>query len=190
MHGLKALQEKILSDVLKRRKVMLGSIEEGISMMKTRFCRTNVLIILDDVDHLDHLKMLAGSQDWFGNGSRIIITTRNKNLLKAHNISIIHDVRLLNEEEAIQLFSRHAFGARKPVGGYEKLSVDMVSKFGGHPSALISLGSFLHGKDMSEWMSTWARLEDIPDHEVVELFKTGDDGVERNIDSWFGFCGH
>ncbi|KAJ9554431.1 hypothetical protein OSB04_018476 [Centaurea solstitialis] len=178
MHGLKTLLEKILSDVLKPRKVVLESIEEGRSMMKTIFSHTCVLIILDDVDHLDHLKMLVGSDNWFGVGSRIIITTRNKNLVNAHKINmVVYDMKPLNEKEALELFSWHAFGANRPVEGYEKLSVDMVSKFGGNPSALISLGSFLRGTYMSKWIRTSARLKDTPDHETAELFKTVQFGV-------------
>ncbi|XP_024989843.1 TMV resistance protein N-like [Cynara cardunculus var. scolymus] len=166
---------------------MLGSIDEGISMMKSLLSTTSVLIVLDDVDHLDHLKLLAGSQDWFGEGSRIIITTRNKNLLKAHNINVIYNVRLLNQEEAIELFCWHAFGARRPAEGYEKLLVNIVSKFGGHPSALISLSSFLHDKDLNGWMQTSAKLEDSTVDEILELFRTRDDGEESYIDSWLGF---
>ena len=39
-----------------------------------------VLVILDDVDKLEQLNALARSRDWFGSGSRIIITTRDANL--------------------------------------------------------------------------------------------------------------
>ncbi|GKD89027.1 TMV resistance protein N-like protein [Tanacetum coccineum] len=66
MHVLKALQEKILSDVL-RSKVVLTSIEQGTSMMKRRLCQNSVLIVLDDVRHIDHLNKLAGSHDWESN---------------------------------------------------------------------------------------------------------------------------
>ncbi|KAJ9554669.1 hypothetical protein OSB04_018714 [Centaurea solstitialis] len=190
-HGLKILQEKVLSNVLKLTEpVVLGSIGEGISMMKSRFCGTNVLIVLDDVDHLDHLKMLAGSEDWFGEGSRIIITTRNKNLLIAHNINIIYEVRLLNEEESIDLFYRHALigGRHRAKERYHRLSVNMVSKFGGNPSAVKRLASILRGKDMGEWMRASSRLEDTEVDEILELFRTGDDGVESYIESWLGLA--
>ncbi|KAI3817336.1 hypothetical protein L1987_11128 [Smallanthus sonchifolius] len=51
-----------------------------------------------------------------------------------------------NFKEAIEFFSRRAFGKSEPSQGFEKVSQNIVSKFGGHPSALIRLGSFLHGK--------------------------------------------
>ncbi|KAI3817339.1 hypothetical protein L1987_11129 [Smallanthus sonchifolius] len=166
MHGMKTLQEEILSNVLKL-KVILTNMEQGIYMLKNRLCQDSVLIVLDDVDHLN---MLAGSKNWFGNGSRTIFTTRNQDLVNAHN-GITHNVLMLDDIEAIELFSRCAFGKGKPVQGFEEASVHMVSKFGGHPSALISMGSFLHGKDRSEWMSILDRPEDIPVDEILKMFK-------------------
>ncbi|XP_076902692.1 disease resistance protein Roq1-like [Bidens hawaiensis] len=179
MHGLKTLQEKVLSDVLKI-KVKLRNIKKGTYEMKRRLSQNSVLIVLDDVDHIDHLKMLAGSKNWFGTGSRIIITTRNQHLLNAHNV-ITRNARLLDVQEAIELFSRHAFGESKPVQGLEDVSLMMVAKLGGHPLALISLGTFLHGKDKSEWMSLLAGLMCIPDDEILKKLETPDDGVARNI---------
>ncbi|KAJ9554326.1 hypothetical protein OSB04_018371 [Centaurea solstitialis] len=180
MCGMKTLQEKIVSNVLNlRESVVLGSIGEGKSMMESRLRETSALIVLDDVDHLSHLKLLAGSKDWFGEGSRIIITTRDKNLLEAHNMDVLYDVRPLNREEDLELFCLHAFGANRPVKDYKKLSKNMVSKFGGHPFALKRFGAILRGKDMREWMRTSARLEDATVDEILELFRT--------IDSWLGF---
>ncbi|KAJ0896253.1 putative P-loop containing nucleoside triphosphate hydrolase [Helianthus annuus] len=177
-HGLKMLQEEILSNVLKL-KVTLTSLEQGIYTMEKRLCRNSVLIVLDDVDHADHLEMLVGSDDWFGNGSRIIFTTRNQDLVTARS-SLAHNVRMLDDEEAIELFSRRAFGNSKPAQDFEEVSREIVSKFGGHPSALISLGSFLHGKDMSEWMNVLDRLVGRPVDENLKEFETRDDGLARN----------
>ncbi|GJW97338.1 kinase RLK-Pelle-CrRLK1L-1 family protein [Tanacetum coccineum] len=86
-HGLNELQQKIPMDVLKPKQVVVSSIEEGKSMIKSRLYGISVLMVLDDVDHIDQLKALAGSKDWFGKGSRIIITTRNEDLLNAHEVN-------------------------------------------------------------------------------------------------------
>ena len=67
--GLQKLQEKVLSAILKT-KVVVESVLEGRNKIKSRFCRKNVLILLDDVDDVDQLEALAGSHDWFGAGSR------------------------------------------------------------------------------------------------------------------------
>ncbi|XP_076929797.1 TMV resistance protein N-like [Bidens hawaiensis] len=179
MHGLKVLQEEILSEVLKL-KVTLSDNDQGINMMETRLCQNSVLIVLDDVDHTDHLKMLVGSDDWFGDGSRIIFTTRNQDLVNARS-SLAHNVRMLDLEEAMELFSRRAFGKSAPAQGFEDVSQKMVFKLCGNPSALIRLGSFLHGKHMKEWTSILNRLESRPDNEILEEFRTPDDGLARKF---------
>ncbi|KAD6796296.1 hypothetical protein E3N88_07192 [Mikania micrantha] len=179
IHGLKTLQEEILSNVLKS-EVTFTNLEQGTYMMETRLREISVLIVLDDVHHIDHLKMLAGSQNWFGEGSRVIFTTRNQDLLNDHNVPT-HNVRMLDDKEAIEAFSWHAFGIREPVQGFEEDSLSMVSKCGGHPLVLKSLGSFLHGKDRSEWRRILDRLEGIPVDEILKRFKIRDDGVVRNI---------
>ncbi|PHT52338.1 hypothetical protein CQW23_06800 [Capsicum baccatum] len=66
-----------------------------------------VLVVLDDVDHQDQLDGLAGDHDWFGRGSRIIITTRDEHLLL--DCDDAYAVRLLATDEATRLFCWHAF---------------------------------------------------------------------------------
>ncbi|PWA65369.1 NBS-LRR resistance-like protein RGC597 [Artemisia annua] len=80
---LAKLQGDMLSDVSKT-KVEVHSDVEGKHKIKSMLGRSNVLVILDDVDHLDQLEALAGSHNWFGGGSRIIITTRDEHLLRKH----------------------------------------------------------------------------------------------------------
>ncbi|KAK9060121.1 hypothetical protein SSX86_020825 [Deinandra increscens subsp. villosa] len=177
-YGLKKLQEKLLFGVLKQ-KMELGRVEEGRNMIKNRLFHRKVLIILDDINHLDHLKALAGSHDWFGDGSRIIITTRDNHILHAHKVDVIHNISLLNLEEGTKLFCKHAPQDYRPSKDYELLSKDVVSYAGGLPLALIVLGSFLCDKDISEWRSALARLKKIPDKNIVEILKISFDGLQE-----------
>ncbi|KAJ0896092.1 putative TIR domain, P-loop containing nucleoside triphosphate hydrolase [Helianthus annuus] len=176
-HGLKKLQEKILLVALKTTVVVDSEIE-GRSMIKRRLCHKRVLVVLDDVDDLEQLEALAGSHDWFGEGSRIIITTRDKHLLSSRAHTNIYEVSLLSHYEAIKLFNRHAYHKDKPIEDYEKLSLCVVSYAGGLPLALKVLGSFLYDKDRDEWKSTLAKLKCIPEEKVMERLKISYDGLE------------
>ncbi|KAK1415898.1 hypothetical protein QVD17_31686 [Tagetes erecta] len=177
-HGLKKLQEKALSLLLKT-KVVLESEIEGKSMIKRRLCHKRVLLVLDDVDDLMQLEALAGSRDWFGQGSRIIITTRDEHLL-SRKADTIYEVSLLSHDEATKLFRRHAYREDKPVEDYENLSKDVISYSGGLPLALQILGSFLYDKDKEEWKSTLAKLKCIPNVKVTERLKISYDGLEHD----------
>ncbi|KAI3763066.1 hypothetical protein L1987_53516 [Smallanthus sonchifolius] len=176
-YGLKKLQENILSAIFKT-KVEVNSITEGKSKLKRMLCHSSVLILLDDVDDADQLEVLAGSHSWFGSGSRIMITTRDEHLLRTHKVDEVYRVRLLSNEEAIQLFNKRAYNKKKPVKDYEILSSSMVSYAAGLPLALKLLGSFLYDKDKREWMSTLARLKDIPETKILEQLKISYDGLE------------
>ncbi|KAM0004099.1 putative P-loop containing nucleoside triphosphate hydrolase, TIR domain-containing protein [Helianthus debilis subsp. tardiflorus] len=112
--GMKKLQEQVLKDVLGDKSITVSSVHEGTNLMKMMFCGKKVLIVLDDVDHRNQLERLAGNHNWFKLGSRIIITTRDEQVLIAHGVKYIHDVNLLSNEEAIRLFCRHAFREEIP----------------------------------------------------------------------------
>ncbi|CDP20074.1 unnamed protein product, partial [Coffea canephora] len=182
--SLEILQEKILSKILCLKDLRISSVFEGSNMIMRRLCYKKVLIVLDDVDHLDQLEALAGKHHWFGAGSRIIITTKNKHLLVTHGVDKMHKVELLNQSEAIQLFSRHAFKKDYPARDYEELSNEIVHYAGCLPLALKVLGSFLYGRDMAEWRSEVERLKRIPEDEIMEKLKVSFNGlreVEKEI---------
>ncbi|KAL7587754.1 hypothetical protein Lser_V15G37504 [Lactuca serriola] len=177
-NGLEKLQEEILSVVLKQKKVKVRRVEEGRRVIICKLRHKKVLIVLDDVDNLDQLKALAGAHDWFGEGSRIIITTRDEHILTAHKVNVIHNVSLLNNDEAIKLFCKHAPRGHRCIEDYGLLSEDVVSYAGGLPLALTVLGSFLCDKDIHEWRSALARLKAIPDTDIVEKLKISFDGLK------------
>ncbi|CDP20523.1 unnamed protein product [Coffea canephora] len=177
--SLKNLQEEILSKTLCLKDLRISSVLEGSKMIQTRLCRKKVLIVLDDVDHLSQLDALAGMHEWFGDGSRIIITTKNKHLLVTHGVDKMHKMEVLNEYEAIQLFSWHAFKEDYPAKGYKELSIKIVHYAGCLPLALKVLGSFLYGREMAEWRSVVERLKRIPEDEIMEKLKVSFNGLKE-----------
>ncbi|KAK2653645.1 hypothetical protein Ddye_013501 [Dipteronia dyeriana] len=74
--GLNNLQEKLLSEILEDPNLTTDA------FTLNRLCRKKVLIVLDDVNNAQHLKHLVGDRRWFGPGSRIIITSRDIQVLK------------------------------------------------------------------------------------------------------------
>ncbi|KAJ9552042.1 hypothetical protein OSB04_016087 [Centaurea solstitialis] len=60
--GLKSLQQQVLRDVFKRQDIFIHGVLEGKKEMKTKMHGIKVLVVLDDVDHIDQLKALAGEQ--------------------------------------------------------------------------------------------------------------------------------
>ncbi|KAL4564970.1 hypothetical protein LXL04_029049 [Taraxacum kok-saghyz] len=185
LSGLKSLQNQVLLDILNDKGVSISSVYDGKSIMKKRMCGRKVLIVLDDVDHIDQLEALASEPNWFKPGSIIIITTRNEQVLVAHRVKLIHNVNLLSDKEAIFLFSRYAFGRETPVQGYEKLSVEVVRYASGLPLTIKVLGSFLCGKNEIEWIDAIKRLKTIPLHETLKRLELSYIGLEDDYKEIF-----
>ncbi|KAI3773470.1 hypothetical protein L1987_48000 [Smallanthus sonchifolius] len=183
--GLLSLQRKILSDLLNGQDNNISSVHDGKIMMKTKLCGRKVLVVLDDVDHLNQLEALAGDLNWFKLGSRIIITTRDAQVLTAHGVKWIHDVNLLSNEEAVCLFSRHAFGKDIPLQEFEMESREVVRYAAGLPLTIKVLGSFMCGKDKCEWMDTLARLKTIPLKETLESLESSYASLDDDYEEIF-----
>ncbi|CAI9282564.1 unnamed protein product [Lactuca saligna] len=185
LFGLKSLQNQVLSDVLKDKDIKVSSVYDGKHQMKRRMHDKKVLVVLDDVDHIDQLDALAGEPDWFKPGSRIIITTRDAQVLVAHRVKFIRDVTLLSDGEAICLFSRYAFGRDIPIQGYEELSRQVVRYAAGLPLTMRVLGSFLCGKIELEWVDALERLKTIPLAETLKKLELSYIGLEEDYKEIF-----
>ncbi|XP_050205321.1 TMV resistance protein N-like isoform X2 [Mercurialis annua] len=177
--GLVHLQRQLLSEILMDRSITLCDSFSGMNEISTRLSQKRVLIILDDVNHLDQLKMLAGMHDWFGKGSRIIVTSRDEHLLKCHGVDKIYRVEGLSHDEALQLFRLKAFRNGLHAEDYLELSIQFVNYCNGLPLALDVIGSFLFGKSVSEWKSALDRLKEIPNQEILDKLSISFDGLEK-----------
>lgn len=178
-HGRLQLLQEFLHGTLMVKNLKLSNIDEGINMIKNRLRRKRILLVLDDVDHLDQLKLLVGSCEWFGPGSRIIITTRDKHLLNVHRVDAVYEVKELDHKEAIQLFSRHAFKQNIPPKNYEDLSNCVINYAKGLPLALKVLGSFLYGMTIDQWKSALDKLKGKPNMEIHNVLRISFDGLDH-----------
>ncbi|XP_034677343.1 disease resistance protein RPV1-like isoform X2 [Vitis riparia] len=178
-HRLLELQRQLLADILGEKFVRISNIDEGISLIKKTLCSRKVLIILDDVCDLADLEALAGNNQWFGSGSRIVITTRDKHILDAHGVDQLYEVRGLESEEAFQLFCSIAFKKNLPEEGYLNLSNRAVNYGGGIPLALKVLGSSLYGMTIPQWESALDKLQRKPAVKIQEVLRRSFDGLDR-----------
>ncbi|XP_022155221.1 TMV resistance protein N-like isoform X2 [Momordica charantia] len=177
LNGLVHLQEKLLKSIFKSSKIELQYVHEGITQLQQRLPHKKVLLILDDIDDMGQLNALARSRCWFGAGTRIIITTRNEHFLKNFQVDAICTIDEMNENEALELFSWHAFHNKYPSVDYCQLSKRVVSYCGGLPLALEVLGSFLYGRTVLEWEDALNKLKKIPLDEISRKLKTSFDGL-------------
>ncbi|PWA88788.1 disease resistance protein (TIR-NBS-LRR class) [Artemisia annua] len=185
LSGLKKLQKRILKDVLNKQDITFSSVHDGKNMLKATMRCRKILVVLDDVDRIEQLEALAGELDWFKSGSRIIITTRDEQVLRAHGVKFVHDVNLLSPTEAICLLSRYAFEREIPTRGYEELSGQVVRYAAGLPLTIKVLGSFLRGVNEHEWKDALERLKTIPHQDTQKILKITYDALEPDLKDIF-----
>ncbi|KAJ9158903.1 hypothetical protein P3X46_024446 [Hevea brasiliensis] len=117
-----ALRDKIFCQLLGEKDGYIDTPRLGAFTIR-RLQSKKVILVFDDVVNPNHLKLLGGVCDLYSKGSRIIITSRDRQTLK--NVCLeehIYEVKELIDCEALRLFSLYAFKQDYPKEGYKKLS--------------------------------------------------------------------
>ncbi|CAI0543375.1 unnamed protein product [Linum tenue] len=177
-HGAVHVQEHLLSAVLMEKNLKVWDAHTGKVMIKKSLQHRKVLLVLDDVDSAEQLEMLAANQNWFGPGSRIIITSRDQRLLYKHGACGVFKLEGLNYIEALTLFSLKTFKNYEPSEGFEEFSMRVVEYAQGLPLAIEVLGCFLGGRSRREWESAITSLKDYCD-DILDVLKISFDGLNK-----------
>ncbi|XP_039174027.1 disease resistance protein RPV1-like isoform X1 [Eucalyptus grandis] len=177
-NGIHYLQNKLVSDILNQKNEVHDQ-DEGTNFISSKFKGKKVLILLDDVDNVVQLKHLAGNHDWFYPGSKIIITSRNKKILKQIGVDYIYDHREMDDVHSLILFSKHAFRRDSPSKDFKDLTHEVVSLTGGLPLSLEVLGSLLCGEKPEFWRGTIDKLKIMPCKEVQETLKISYEALDN-----------
>ncbi|XP_059663676.1 TMV resistance protein N-like [Cornus florida] len=164
--GLAKLQTKLLRETLRDQTITISDPNGEINEIKDRLGNKRLLLVLNDVDDQNILQYLV-EHEWFCSGSRIILTTRDKQLLEMYDVRT-YDLKLLNDSEVLQLFSCHAFKREKPEDDYEELSNRAKDYANGLSLALQVLGSLLHKRGKQYWSSILDKLKTNPPKEIKE----------------------
>ncbi|XP_058755517.1 disease resistance protein RUN1-like isoform X2 [Vicia villosa] len=180
--GQVGLQEQLLFDICKNMTTKIQSTEYGKIIIKNRLCHKRVLIVLDDVNTLAQLNALCGSRNWFGSGSRIIITTRDRHILRGNRVDQIYKMKHMDESESIELFSWNAFKQASPAEDFVGISRNVVEYSGGLPLALEVLGSYLFDRELREWLCVLEKLKRIPNDQVQKKLKISYDGLNDDTE--------
>ncbi|KAG6627336.1 hypothetical protein CIPAW_15G120700 [Carya illinoinensis] len=182
--GMIKLQKRLLFEIL-GEKLDIYDADRGVNVIRDRLHFQRVLLILDDVDELGQLRKLAGDRAWLGLGSRIIVTTRDKQLLKIFGVDSRYELMLLDDNEALRLFSLHAFKKDEPLYKYVELSKQVIKYAQGLPLALTVLGSDLKNQSIHQWKSALDKYKSIPHKNIHSVLRISYDGLEDNEKEMF-----
>ena len=120
------------------------------------------LLVLDDVwnENCGHWDLLRVPFSVGSKGSKVIVTTRNKNVtLMMGAAKNVHKLNPLSEDACWSVFEKHAFEHRDINDHPNLVSIGrkIVGKCGGLPLAAKALGSLLRSKQSeAEWETVWS----------------------------------
>ena len=188
INGMEDLQKTLLSEMLEELETELGSTSKGMLEIERKLRRKKVLLVLDDVGDKHELDKLAGGCNWFGSGSRIIITTREKDVLMAHKVENIYEMKELDDQHSLELFCWNAFGQSYPKTDFQDVSVRAVDYAKGLPLALKVIASdlaTLHEDSLDAWEEALEEYEKTPNKKIQDVLKISYDRLDNDAKQVF-----
>ncbi|XP_058730515.1 disease resistance protein RUN1-like [Vicia villosa] len=180
LHGPLGAQKQIQNQILGDKHHQMCNLYNATKSMRSKLCRKRSLLILDNVDHVEQLEKIVVTRELLGEGSRIIVISRDEHILKQYRMDAVYQVPLLNWSNSLQLLRRKAFKFDRVImSNYEELAHSILHYSNGLPLAIATLGSFLYGRDISEWRSALDRLRESPNKDVMDVLRLSFDGLEE-----------
>nr|XP_017242468.1 PREDICTED: TMV resistance protein N-like isoform X2 [Daucus carota subsp. sativus] len=177
------LLQQLLIDLLRNNDYKVPDVESGIRKLKRILHSKKALIVLDDLDCLNYSELLANIGNLFSAGSKIVITTRDANLLDRLKADIsevdTYMVKTLGQIESLKLFSYHAFRNTVPPESFKELSLCFATHAGGLPLALKVLGSSLFGRTHeSFWKDKLEKVKAMPEDNIQKILQLSYDELK------------
>jgi hypothetical protein len=183
------LQKQLARDLFKEDVRSLGEFNECFNRIMDR----TVLILIDDVDQNGQFDKLIPDINKLGPGSRIIITSRDSNVvnntMKNGNCEYLrHEMELLSTTDSKHLFNWHAFQSTDAIDGFQELAEKVADACCGLPLALKVIGCFLFDKkEECDLKSTWPQTIKTlsKEEDILKKLKVSYDGLSRRASMMF-----
>ncbi|XP_052294946.1 disease resistance-like protein DSC1 isoform X1 [Citrus sinensis] len=169
---IKDLQKELLS------KLLNDGNARNVESQLNRLARKKVLLVFDDVNHPGQIESLIGCLDELASGSRVIITTRDKQVLENCWVNQIYRMKELVDVDAHKLFCQCAFRGGHLDASYTEVTRKAIKYAHGVPLALQVLGRHLCGRSKEVWESAMRKLEIIPHVDILKVLKISYDSLD------------
>jgi hypothetical protein len=190
-HGLTDLghlKQQALRDLLNKKEKNV--VERYVALFE-EIAGLKVLVVMDNILTVDHFKELVPNMKLLGPGSRIILTSRERDTLNAVTVdaparfvSHLHEMEGLDPTDSFELFWLHAFRnkevPREKDDVFRPLALKVVDKCWGLPLALKIIGQHLLGKKKEVWEDATISMQDRPG--IIDVLSISYKGLERDCD--------
>ncbi|KAG4390293.1 hypothetical protein GLYMA_06G264300v4 [Glycine max] len=177
------VQKELLHQCLNCENLQISDVFRGYYMVSSRLHNKRGLIVLDNVSRDEQLCMFTENietilYECLGEGSRIIIISRNEHILRAHGVNYVYQAQPLNHDNAVQLFCKNAFKCDYIMSDYKMLTYRVLSYVQGHPLAIKVIGKSLFGLNDSQWRGTLVRLSENKSKDIMNVLRISYDDLE------------
>ncbi|KAH9290268.1 hypothetical protein KI387_034385, partial [Taxus chinensis] len=183
-NSLHILQKKMLKD-LRLKNLRFDNYKEGKVIVANRLRSLRVLIVIDDVDHVEQLDALLPAKELLGWGSLVIVTSRELGVLTCWGISSSYKMEGLRKWHARELLCWHAFLQPYPRQGYEVLVEELLNDCHGLPLSLQVFGGQLYGKSTKYWRSQLHKMSRILPQDIKNRLKLSYDALDEEEQEMF-----
>ncbi|KAL9286503.1 putative WRKY transcription factor 19 [Arabidopsis thaliana] len=139
--GHDSVREDFLSKILEVEPHVIRISDIKTSFLRSRLQCKRVLVILDDVNDYRDVETFLGKLNYFGPGSRIIMTSRNRRIFVLCKIDHVYEVKPLDIPKSLLLLDRGTFQMVLSPEVYKTLSLELVKFSNGNPQVLQFLSS-------------------------------------------------
>jgi hypothetical protein len=175
------LQKQLARDLFRKDVRSAGEFNECFNRVMDR----KALIVIDDVDENGQFDQLIPDMNNLCPGSRIIITSRDSNVVnntvKNGNCEYLrHEMAELNTTDSRHLFNWHAFRSTDAIHDFQELAKKVADACCGLPLALEVIGCFLFDKrDQHHLEATWPQTIKTlsKDNNIFNKLKVSYDGL-------------
>ncbi|WZY82856.1 hypothetical protein YC2023_029240 [Brassica napus] len=176
--GHNAVGEDFLCKLLEVEPDVLRTSNIKTSFLKSRLERKRVLVILDDVNDLRDVQNFMDNLNYFGSGSRIIITSRNRHVFVLGKINHVYEVKPLDISTSLQLLDRGTLPNVLSPEVYRKLSLELIKFSNGNPQVL----QFLSNR---KWNPLSEQVQETSPIYIPGIFEASCCGLDDNERSIF-----
>ncbi|KAF3438108.1 hypothetical protein FNV43_RR20864 [Rhamnella rubrinervis] len=192
----------IVKDIINKSGVKNETSVENYSMDELqKKLRENIngkryFLVLDDLweESRENWLKLENLLKTGGDGSRIIVTTRNKtvaDIVESATMEAYH-LGTLSDAKSWDLFKKKAFKqGKEPEENILKIGVEILKKCGGNPLVIATIGSMLYSMDPEEWslfnekeMLSVSKYED----DIIPRLKLSYDRLPSHLKRCFAYC--
>ncbi|QHO09869.1 Disease resistance protein [Arachis hypogaea] len=164
--------------------------------VRERMSGKKYLVVLDDIWNTQVWDDLQGAFPDDNNGSRILITTRVKDISHYTRATFTYELPFLNESQSWELFCKKVFCKEKCPHELEPLGREMTKACKGLPLAIIVLAGMVAKKERSprEWIKinnhvSWYLAQEEEYRIVTNILKLSYDDLPQALKPCFLYLG-